>query len=137
MHNFRIRDRFRHSSIVSHARFVRLSKHQSGPPTTRRRCRYNRQFMLTGEIRGQIDRIWDSFWTGGISNPLEVIEQITYLLFLRRLDELQTLEDLKASRLNKPVERRIFPEGKDSRKRPYKDLRWTRFKNFEARDMYE
>ena len=46
--------------------------------------------MLTGELRNQIDRIWDAFWTGGISNPLEVIEQITYLLFLRRLDELQT-----------------------------------------------
>jgi type I restriction enzyme M protein len=72
--------------------------------------------MLTGEIRGQIDRIWDSFWTGGISNPLEVIEQITYLLFLRRLDDLQTLEDLKAARLNKPAERRIFPEGKDPQK---------------------
>ena len=41
--------------------------------------------MLTGELRGQIDRIWDSFWTGGISNPLEVIEQLTYLLFIRRL----------------------------------------------------
>jgi type I restriction enzyme M protein len=93
--------------------------------------------MLTGEIRGQIDRIWDSFWTGGISNPLEVIEQITYLLFLRRLDELQTLDDLKASRLNQPAERHIFPEGKDGRKRPYADLRWSRFKNFEAREMYD
>jgi type I restriction enzyme M protein len=93
--------------------------------------------MLTGEIRGQIDRIWDSFWTGGISNPLEVIEQITYLLFLRRLDELQTLEDLKATRLNQPPERRIFPEGQDNKKRPYQDLRWQRFKNFEAREMYE
>ena len=49
--------------------------------------------MLTGEIRGQVDRLWDAFWSGGISNPLEVIEQITYLLFLRRLDELQTLEE--------------------------------------------
>ena len=38
--------------------------------------------MLTGEIRSQIDRIWDAFWSGGISNPLEVIEQITYLLFI-------------------------------------------------------
>src|ERR1700739_761404 len=93
--------------------------------------------MLTGEIRNQIDRIWDSFWTGGISNPLEVIEQITYLLFLRRLDELQTLEDLKASRLNPPAGLRYFPEGKDSKKRPYQDLRWTHFKHFEARDMYE
>lgn len=45
--------------------------------------------MLTGELRNQIDRIWDSFWTGGISNPLEVMEQITYLLFLRRLASLR------------------------------------------------
>jgi hypothetical protein len=68
--------------------------------------------MLTGEIRSQIDAIWNAFWTGGISNPLEVIEQINYLLFLRRLDDLQTLEELKAQRLKKPIERRIFPEGK-------------------------
>ena len=44
--------------------------------------------MLTGELRGQVDAVWNSFWTGGISNPLSVIEQITYLLFLRRLDGL-------------------------------------------------
>ena len=43
--------------------------------------------MLTGEIRGQVDRLWDAFWSGGISNPLELIEQITYLRFLRRLDD--------------------------------------------------
>jgi type I restriction enzyme M protein len=44
--------------------------------------------MLTGEIRNQVDRIWDTFWTGGISTPLEVIEQLTYLLFIKRLDQL-------------------------------------------------
>jgi type I restriction enzyme M protein len=92
--------------------------------------------MLTGEIRGQIDAIWNAFWTGGISNPLEVIEQITYLLFLRRLDDLQTLEELKAQRLKKPIERRIFPEGKDPKKMPYEQLRWSKFKNLEAREMY-
>lgn len=43
--------------------------------------------MLTGDLRNQIDRIWDAFWSGGISNPIEVIEQITYLLFIKRLDE--------------------------------------------------
>jgi hypothetical protein len=43
--------------------------------------------MLTGELRSQIDAIWNSFWSGGISNPMEVMEQITYLLFLRRLDD--------------------------------------------------
>ncbi len=92
--------------------------------------------MLTGEIRSQIDAIWNAFWTGGISNPLEVIEQITYLLFLKRLDDLQTLEELKAQRLKKPIERRIFPEGKDPKKMPYANFRWSKFKNLEAREMY-
>ncbi len=50
--------------------------------------------MLTGELRSKIDQIWNAFWSGGISNPLEVIEQITYLLFLRRLDDLHTLVEL-------------------------------------------
>ncbi len=92
--------------------------------------------MLTNEIRNQIDRIWDAFWSGGISNPLEVIEQITYLLFIKRLDELQTLEELKATRLKGPIERHLFPEGNDTRGRAYEDFRWSRFKNFAPADMY-
>src|SRR3954464_14704738 len=86
--------------------------------------------MITGEVKNRVDRVWDAFWSGGISNPLEVIEQITYLLFLRRLDDLHTLEENKAARLKKPIERRVFPEGKDSRGRPYADFRWSRFKHF-------
>src|SRR5688500_9484669 len=92
--------------------------------------------MLTGEIRNQIDKIWDTFWAGGIANPLEVIEQITYLLFLRRLDELQTLEENRATRLKQKTTRHVFPEGKDSRGRPYEDLRWSRFKNMAPTEMY-
>ncbi|MDX1998237.1 MAG: class I SAM-dependent DNA methyltransferase, partial [Thermoanaerobaculia bacterium] len=88
--------------------------------------------MLTGEIRNQVDKIWDSFWSGGISNPIEVIEQITYLLFLRRLDELHTLEEQKARELKRPMERRIFPEGLDREAdkggRPYEELRWSHLK---------
>lgn len=80
--------------------------------------------MITGDIKNQIDRIWDSFWSGGISNPLEVIEQITYLLFIRRLDDLHTFEENKANRLKKPMERRVFPAGKDSKSRPY-DYFWS------------
>ena len=95
-----------------------------------------KKIMLTGELRNQIDRIWDAFWSGGISNPLEIIEQITYLLFLRRLDDLQTLEELKAERLKKPIQRQIFPNGNDSKGRPYKDFRWSQFKNLEPREMY-
>ena len=67
--------------------------------------------MVTGDLRNQVDRLWDAFWSGGIANPLEVIEQITYLLFLRRLDELQTLEEQKAQTLGTPVEWRFFPNG--------------------------
>jgi type I restriction enzyme M protein len=93
--------------------------------------------MLTGEIRNQIDRIWDAFWSGGIANPVEVIEQITYLLFLKRLDEVQELEERKAARLGKPVERRIFPEGKDDKKLAYEDYRWKRFKNAAPDEMFK
>lgn len=93
--------------------------------------------MLTGEIRNQVDQIWNAFWSGGVSNPLSVIEQITYLLFIKRLDDLQTLEESKAEALGLPIERRIFPEGKDERGREFADLRWSRFKNFEAREMME
>src|SRR5947209_9776771 len=92
--------------------------------------------MLTGDLRNQIDSIWNDFWSGGISNPLEVIEQITYLLFLKRLDELHTAEELKASRTGRPMERAVFPKGKDKLGTPYKQYRWVEFKNKEAREMY-
>src|SRR5215831_8026558 len=100
--------------------------------------------MLTGELRNQIDGIWNDFWSGGLSNPLQVIEQITYLIFIKRLDEMQELEERKATTLGKPIERRIFPEGfdgranaEDKRGEPYENLRWSRFKHFEPRRMFE
>lgn len=92
--------------------------------------------MLTGELRSQVDGIWNAFWSGGISNPLEVMEQITYLLFLRRLDDLHTLEENKSTRLKKPMERRIFPEGVDAKGRDYNDMRWSRFKHLAPSEMY-
>src|SRR5436190_18398459 len=92
--------------------------------------------MITGDIKNKIDQIWNAFWSGGISNPIEVIEQITYLLFLRRLDDLHTLEENKSARLKKPIERRIFPEGKDAKGRSYEDLRWSRFKHLAPAAMY-
>ena len=81
--------------------------------------------------------LWNAFWTGGIANPLEIIEQIAYLLFLKRLDDLHTLEEAKANRLKQPMERRVFPEGKDARQRAYEDCRWSRFKHFAPAEMYE
>ena len=92
--------------------------------------------MLTGNVRNQIDRIWDAFWSGGIPNPVEVIEQITYLLFLKRLDEVQELEERKAARTGEPLTRRIFPEGADPKGLAYEEFRWKRFKNAAPDEMY-
>ncbi|TDV61812.1 type I restriction enzyme M protein [Pseudomonas sp. LP_7_YM] len=93
--------------------------------------------MITGELKSKIDAIWNAFWSGGISNPMEVMEQLTYLLFLRRLDELHILEENKANRLKQPMERRIFPEGLDPRGCNYNDYRWSCFKHLPPETMFE
>jgi type I restriction enzyme M protein len=85
--------------------------------------------MITGELKSQIDRVWEAFWTGGLSNPLTVIEQMTYLLFLRRLDEEQLLKEQKATLLRKPIENPIYTEAQ-------KQLRWSVFKNLDPEIMY-
>ena len=97
--------------------------------------------MLTGELRSKIDNVWNAFWAGGIANPMEVIEQITYLLFIRGLDEAHTREENKANRLKKPMARRIFPEGKDGIGKgggvPYEELRWSRLKHRDPATMFD
>jgi len=96
--------------------------------------------MLTGELRAKIDAVWNAFWAGGIANPLEVIEQITYLLFIRGLDDAHTREENKANRLNRPIARRIFPTGKDGIGRAggiaYEDMRWSRLRHKDAATMF-
>ena len=86
--------------------------------------------MITGDLKSKVDRLWDAFWSGGISNPLEVIEQITYLLFIKRLDELHTAREAKGNRLKKPIENPIFNKNQQ-------ELRWSRFKNEAAGEMYK
>lgn len=83
--------------------------------------------MITGELRSKIDRIWETFWTGGITNPLEVIEQFTYLLFIKDLDDNETIEESNAELLCIPFEG-MFPSDKQH-------LRWSKFKNEEAGEM--
>ncbi|TAV72661.1 type I restriction-modification system subunit M [Rhizobium leguminosarum] len=97
--------------------------------------------MLTGEIRSKIDQVWNAFWAGGIANPLEVIEQITYLLFMRGLDDIQTREENRANMLGRPIERVIFPEGvyrqdRDGKDVSYQELRWSRLKNEDPARMF-
>ncbi len=86
--------------------------------------------MITGELRSQIDKVWEAFWTGGLSNPLTVIEQMTYLLFIRRLDELQTQKEQKANLLGKEIEEPIYQKEQE-------ELRWSRFKNMDPEVMHK
>ena len=93
---------------------------------------------ITGEIKSKIDSVWDDFWSGGISNPLEVMEQLTYLLYIKGLDEEQTRNERKAARLDAALEDPTFPEGLDPKGRDYEDLRWQNFKNMgSAKDMFD
>jgi type I restriction enzyme M protein len=85
--------------------------------------------VITGELKGKVDRVWDAFWSGGISNPLEVIEQITYLLFIRRLDDLQTAKENRANATGRPVQDPIFPAGNTASGVPYSHLRWKYLKD--------
>lgn len=85
--------------------------------------------MITGELRNKIDRIWETFWTGGITNPLDVIEQFTYLLFIKQLDDVETTKENESNFLGVPFET-MFPGECQS-------YRWSKFKNLgSADDMY-
>jgi type I restriction enzyme M protein len=77
--------------------------------------------MTNGDLRNKIDKLWTDFWTGGITNPLTVIEQITYLFFCRMLDEAETNREKAAQRTGKPVKALFF--AKDQQ-----ELRWSHFR---------
>jgi type I restriction enzyme M protein len=86
------------------------------------------KLMITGDLRSKVDKIWENFWTGGITNPLEVIEQFTYLLFIKGLDDNETINESEASFLGLAFTG-MFPSDKQ-------ELRWSKFKDFEAAEMY-
>lgn len=83
--------------------------------------------MITGELKNKIDKIWETFWTGGITNPLDVIEQFTYLLFIKQLDEVETRREADAMILGFEPDR-IFSEDEQ-------EYRWSRFKNLGDADI--
>jgi len=89
--------------------------------------------MINGQLKSDIDKLWDEFWSGGVANPLSVIEQISFLMFARLLDIRETREEKKAVRTGKPF-RRIFKIDDDPEK-DEQDLRWSHFKNMPAQAM--
>jgi type I restriction enzyme M protein len=84
--------------------------------------------MTTQDIRSKIDALWLHFYSGGIANPISVIEQISYLMFIRMLDQAETKEEKKAKALGKPMENPIFGEER-------KHLRWSYFKHLGGEEM--
>ncbi|NOY92022.1 MAG: N-6 DNA methylase [Deltaproteobacteria bacterium] len=83
--------------------------------------------MITGKLKSDIDKLWEAFWTGGITNPLTVIEQISFLMFVRLLDITETRNEKRAQRTGKPF-KRVYREDQQ-------DLRWSSFKQLGGAEM--
>jgi type I restriction enzyme M protein len=86
--------------------------------------------MITGEIRNKVDKIWTDMWAGGVTNPLTVIEQLTYLMFIRSLDEKE-LETERVEAITGESLPKIFPQTEEGQL-----MRWSKFKTRDARDIF-
>ena len=86
--------------------------------------------MVTGAIKNKVDKIWEDIWAGGITNPLTVIEQLSYLMFIRSLDEKE-LENEEMEAMSGESVRKIFPQTPAGQ-----SMRWSKFKNNDPRDIY-
>lgn len=86
--------------------------------------------MITGELKTKVDGIWDIFWSNGVSNPLTVIEQLTYLMFIKILDDNETRRERNAELLGESVTDPIFDAE-------HQNCRWHIFRNYEPDAMYE
>ena len=93
--------------------------------------------MITGELKNKIDSIWEIFWTGGLTNPLDVIEQMTYMMFIHDLDDSDNLRAKEAAMLGLPYQG-IFAEEVQIGDRTIagNQLKWSIFHDFPAAKMY-
>lgn len=87
--------------------------------------------MITGAVKNKIDKIWTDIWAGGITNPITVIEQLTYLMFIRSLDEKE-LENERFEAVSGEPMPKIFPQDDEGQ-----TLRWSKFKTKDAREIYD
>ncbi|WP_286220135.1 type I restriction-modification system subunit M [Marinobacter apostichopi] len=85
--------------------------------------------MITGELKSKIDKLWEEFWTGGITNPLTVIEQITFLMYARLLDMNERRDEKKAERSGQSFNRRFGSHQQSAR--------WESFRHLPAEQMYK
>ena len=98
---------------------------------------------MTGEIRNRIDQIWDTFWTGGITNSLTILEQMTYLFFMKMLDDAQEKREVAAGIFGGKIDNPTFREGEmwlnpeTQKKFPFHDLRWKNFVHKPADQLFD
>ena len=93
--------------------------------------------MVTGELKSKIDNLWEIFWTGGLTNPLDVIEQMTYLMFIRDLDDADNVRAKEAAMLGLPHKSIFAGEIQiGDRKIDGSQLKWSTFHDFPAAKMY-
>ena len=93
--------------------------------------------MITGELKNKIDSIWEIFWTGGLTNPLDVIEQMTYLMFIHDLDVADNTRAKESAMLGLPHESVFAKETKiGERTIDATQLKWSVFHDFPAEKMY-
>ena len=104
--------------------------------------------MITGEIKNKIDQIWDTFFVAGITNPITVLEQMTYIFFMKMLDDKQLQEEENARDWGAEVQNPTFLDGQlwvnpeavseeEKKGVPYENLRWHVFKNFGSDNMFK
>ena len=102
--------------------------------------------MVTGEVKNKLDRLWDAMWSNQMTNPWIDIQQVTYLIFIKMLDDNQIkqekkINDQKAHGINASLKDPIFKEGnyvdEDLKINvPYANLRWSVFKEFSGQQMF-
>ena len=106
--------------------------------------------MVTGEIKNKLDKLWDRMWSNQMTNPWIDIQQVTYLIFIKMLDDQQIKQEVKIndqikhgiSAAEKQKEKLLFKSGnyvdeENGIDVPYADLRWSHFKEFAPQKMFE
>ena len=99
--------------------------------------------MITGELKSKIDKIWDTIWTGGITSPITVLEQITYLLFMKLIDDVEIKKEGNAAALGYSYQSKLFkkgdftPDDNSNNSVPYSELRWSNFKHKMPSQMFD
>ena len=86
--------------------------------------------MMTGELKGKIEKIWDIFWSSGMTNPLTIVEQVTYLLFIKIIDDNELKKESIATAFDMPVADPTFDKD-------HQNCRWHVFRHYDADSMFK